>query len=78
MSDSVTSWTAAYQAPLSMGLSKQEYWSRVPLLSLNKWGVGRQTIARHIPMAAVSISVPAPVTEKREASSQGRWSTGLP
>ena len=24
-------WTAAYQAPLSMGLSRQEYWSGVPL-----------------------------------------------
>ena len=27
-------WTAAYQAPLSMGFSRQEYWSRVPLPSL--------------------------------------------
>ena len=26
-------WTAAYQAPLSMGLSRQEYWSGVPLPS---------------------------------------------
>ena len=25
-----TSWTAAYQAPLSMGFSRQEYWSGVP------------------------------------------------
>ena len=24
-------WTAAYQAPLSMGFSRQEYWSGVPL-----------------------------------------------
>ena len=29
-----TPWTAAYQAPLSMGFSKQEYWSGVPLPSL--------------------------------------------
>ena len=28
-----TPWTAAYQAPPSMGLSRQEYWSGVPLLS---------------------------------------------
>ena len=28
-----TSWTAAYQAPLSMGFSRQEYWSGVPLPS---------------------------------------------
>ena len=26
-----TSWTAAYQAPLSMGFSRQEYWSGLPL-----------------------------------------------
>ena len=29
-----TSWTAAYQAPLSMGCSRQEYWSGLPLPSL--------------------------------------------
>ena len=29
----VTSWTAAYQTPLSMGFSRQEYWSGVPLPS---------------------------------------------
>ena len=28
-----TPWTAAYQAPPSMGLSRQEYWSEVPLPS---------------------------------------------
>ena len=28
-----TPWTAAYQAPLSMRFSKQEYWSGVPLPS---------------------------------------------
>ena len=26
-----TPWTAAYQAPLSMGFSRQEYWSGLPL-----------------------------------------------
>ena len=28
-------WTAAYQAPPSMGFSRQEYWSGLPLPSLN-------------------------------------------
>ena len=28
-----TPWTAAYQAPLSMGFSRLEYWSGVPLPS---------------------------------------------
>ena len=27
-----TAWTAAYQAPPSMGFSRQEYWSGVPLI----------------------------------------------
>ena len=38
---SATPWTAAYQAPPSMGFSRQEYWSGVPLLSPTtalKWG----------------------------------------
>ena len=29
----VTPWTTAYQAPPSMGFSRQEYWSGVPLPS---------------------------------------------
>ena len=30
-----TPWTAAHQVPLSMGFSRQEYWSGVPLPSLH-------------------------------------------
>ena len=30
---SATPWTAAYQAPLSIGFSRQEYWRGVPLPS---------------------------------------------
>ena len=29
----VTPWTAAYQAPVSMGFSRQEYWSGLPFPS---------------------------------------------
>ena len=39
----MTPWTAAYQAPLSMGFSRQEYWSGVPLPSpeycIGTWSV---------------------------------------
>ena len=28
----VTPWTVAHQAPLSMGFSRQEYWSGLPFL----------------------------------------------
>ena len=31
---SATPWTAAYQAPPSVGFSRQEYWSGLPLPSL--------------------------------------------
>ena len=33
MSDSAAPWTVAHQAPLSMGFSKQEYWSGLPFPS---------------------------------------------
>ena len=33
MSDSVIPWTVAYQAPPSMGFSRQEYWNRLPFSS---------------------------------------------
>ena len=33
---SATPWTAAYQAPPSMGFSRQEYWSGVPLRVQNR------------------------------------------
>ena len=33
----VTPWTAAYQAPPSMGFSRPEYWSGMPLPSLDPW-----------------------------------------
>ena len=32
----VTRWTVAHQAPLSMGFSRQEYWSGLPLLHLKR------------------------------------------
>jgi len=34
-----TPWTAAYQAPPSMGFSRQEYWSGEPLRSANRTGL---------------------------------------
>ena len=33
----VTPWTSAYQAPPSVGFSRQEYWSGVPLPSPWRW-----------------------------------------
>jgi len=43
---SVTPWTAAHQAPPSMGFSRQEYWSGVPS------GKGKPVVGDIRPMAA--------------------------
>jgi len=36
MPNSATPWTVAHQAPLSMGFSRQEYWSGLPFPSQPK------------------------------------------
>ena len=38
-----TRWTIAYQAPPSMGFSRQEYWSGLPFLHHEKHWAGRNT-----------------------------------
>ena len=40
----VTPWTVAHQAPLSMGFSRQEYWSGLPFPSPYKQGSSVQTV----------------------------------
>ena len=47
---SATPWTAAHQAPLSMGFSRQEYWSGVPLPS-PIWQVNRTLSVDWLPYA---------------------------
>jgi len=43
-----TPWTAAYQGPLPMGFSRQEYWSGVPLSSpfspITSWQIDLETM----------------------------------
>ena len=41
-----TPWTLAHQAPPSMGLSRQEYWSGVPSPSLGTWKSSPMTTQR--------------------------------
>ena len=36
---SSTPWTVAFQAPLSMGFSKQEYWSGLPYPNTHPWSI---------------------------------------
>ena len=47
VSDSVTPWTGAHQAPLSTGFSRQEYWSGLPCPSagdLPNPGIGPESL----------------------------------
>ena len=44
-----TPWTAAFQVPLSMGFSRQEYWSGVPLPSpLKRAELGKNRNKVHV------------------------------
>ena len=49
-----TPWTAAHQAPLSMGFSRQEYWSGVPLPSLSETlHILKHIIEESVPMESL-------------------------
>ena len=77
-----TSWTAAYQAPPSMGFSRQEYWSGVPLPSPmvtlgygNFNSVQTNTLNQVLPLGRQT-SIKTPPRESRE--NQGRGSRSFP
>ena len=59
----VTPWIAAYQAPPSMGFSKQEYWSRVPLpspdqtLEYCKFFYGSYLLCKHFSALSLPLSL---------------------
>ena len=42
-----TPWTAAYQAPLSVGFSRREYWSGVPLPSSGRTAKHVESLVLH-------------------------------
>ena len=52
---SVTPWTAAHQATLSMGFSRQEYWSGLPLPSLVKEPMQFQIIVQGSPVGSLLV-----------------------
>ena len=72
----VTPWTAAYQAPPSMGFSRQEYWSGVPsMCSIIKF-VSNQSywVPLHIPsiiahLIKISVTIPPIGRHKRSEKS---------
>ena len=64
----VTPWTAAYQAPPSMGFSRQEYWSGVPSPSLNPgfWSCPSFSLSRYRKWGAGGVRHSGIVLEWRE------------
>ena len=61
-----TPWTAAYQAPLPMGFSRQEYWSGLPLPSPIVW----EDLAKEVEKMGAIFRV-APVSGGVEAAQSG-------
>ena len=68
----MTPWTAAYQAPPSMGFSRQEYWSGVPLPSLCVC----ESLS-HVQLLVTPWTVACQASLPTEFSRQEYWS-GLP
>ena len=77
MSNSVTPWTVAHQAPLSMGFSRQEYWGlrhallqgifptqglNPPLLCLLHWQVGSLPLMPHLWSLSHYTALPEPLS----------------
>ena len=59
---SATPWTAAFQAPLPMGFSRQEYWSGVPLPSPQHMAGILNFIHFCLPMSTVTAFLPVFLT----------------
>ena len=72
MSDSVTPLSVVFQAPLSMGLSRKEYWSGLPCLSpgdLPNPGIKPGSLA--LQTDSLSLGLPAGSDGKESACTAG-------
>ena len=75
---SVTPWTMACQAPLSMGFSRQEYWSGLPVPSpVIKYEVNEVKSLSHVRLFATPWTVAHQAPPSMGFSRQEYWS-GLP
>ena len=76
-----TPWTAVYQAPPSMGFSRQEYWSGVPLPSpYQRYAAAAAAAAKSLqlcPTLCDPIDGSPPGSPSQGFSRQEHWS-GLP
>ena len=62
----VTPWTVAYQAPLSMGFSRQEYWSGLPFPSGDLPDPGIKPGSPALEADALTSEPPGACNKKRE------------
>ena len=77
-----TPWTAAYQAPLSMGFSRQEFWSGLPLPHLRATEIPaayRRLMAGHclakaLAPAFLSVALASAAVRPRSCPVSGGWS----
>ena len=75
---SATPWTTALQAPLSMGFSRQEYWSELPFPSLvTKYEVSEVKLLSRVQLFATPWTVAYQAHPSMGFSRQEYW-TGLP
>ena len=72
-----TPWTAAYQAPPSMGFSRHEYWSEVPLPSPMYSAAAAAKSLQSCPTLCDPIDGSPPGSAVPGISRQEHWS-GLP
>ena len=71
----VTPWTAAYQAPPSMGFSRQEYWSGVPfpfpIHESEKWKWSRSVVSDSATPWTAAYQAPLPMGFSRQEDWSG-------
>ena len=75
MSDSAMPWTVAHQAPLSVGFSRQEYWSGLPFPSPGD--LPNPGIKLESPVAPVLQADSLPLSHQG-ITSLNQWLTKLP
>ena len=74
----LTLWTVAFQAPVSMGFSRQEYWSGLPCPSLGDLpDPGIEPASRMFPALVGGFSTTSAAWEAREVHNCWEPSCGL-
>ena len=72
-----TPWTAAYQVPLSMGFSRQEYWSGVPIVTVPKYFKDSRFLFCKYTYISFQIHQFSSVQFSRSVMSDSLWPCGL-